>query len=104
MKKQKIYAMICLASLLMFFQSSVLFIADTFINYHIDEVNACMDLGEQENSNRTANPLEEETLHPSIEIVHTYNTSSQIEKEYSLYFFKIKTNYQENTTPPPEHV
>ncbi|PKR82251.1 hypothetical protein CW751_02665 [Brumimicrobium salinarum] len=104
MEKRKVYAFICLASLLLFFQSSVFFIADVLLNYHVEEVNTCVDFGERENTNRSSNPLEEETLHSSISIVHSECLTFQKSVENRLYSFKMKTSWQENTTPPPERV
>jgi hypothetical protein len=104
MLKQKTYAFICLASLLLFFQTSILFISDVLISFHVEDSRDFSDIGDQENTNRLANPLEEETLHSSISITCYAEILNQLEKENGHYLFKLKTSYQKNTTPPPKHV
>jgi len=103
MFKQKTYAFICLASLLLFFQSPISFISDCFFSFHIGEIENYSDLEHQENTNSLANPLEEEILHSAISLLHYNDVSIQTEKENGHYTFKLKTSYQKNTTPPPKN-
>ncbi|WP_159038650.1 hypothetical protein [Brumimicrobium mesophilum] len=87
----------------MFFQGPVIFIAETLISFHIEDCNDYYELGDQENPNRSANPMEEEVIHTPIGVERYLELPIQLKIDKDLYSFKIKTNHQENTTPPPEH-
>lgn len=99
MVKQKTFAFICLASLLMFFQPSVSFISDALFNFHIEDIHDYSDIGDKKNN--ISNPLEEEILHSEITIESCKEVPFILKLENSGYSFKMKTSCKENATPPP---
>lgn len=106
MKKQKLYALVCLLSLLLFFTGPVVFISGVVLD-SIAEINVeAVDLmdGESESENETPAPLEEEQHATAFEIEHvldgeTKNTAND------LY---LQSNWKSVTfttiTPPPDVV
>ena len=103
-KKQKTYAFVCLASLLLLFSGPIMFISgvvfDSLAEINVEAVDL-MD-GETESENETPTPLEEEQHAIAFELKQAFSEETQ-KSANDLY---LHSNWKSvpctTITPPPD--
>lgn len=106
MKKQKIYAFVCLLSLLLFFTGPVIFISGV-VSDSLTEINVeAVDLmdGESESENETPVPLEEEQHATAFEIEHVLGGETKSTANDLYLHSNWKSVPCTTITPPPDIV